>query len=569
MAFPEKIETIEPLTYDAISLFLQSAGKVRPGFDPSPEELGQIASICQIVGGMPLAIELAAAWLHVINVGDIAGELEKDYDILATEVRDAPKRHRSIRTVFDQSWSLLDSTEQEIFMLLSVFRGGFTREAAHQVAGAWLPVLAGFVNKSFLSHDPDSGRFEIHELLRQYSKERLEAETSARISSQEAHAAYFADFMQEKREQLKGPRQLLALSEIEVDIENVRAAWRYYLSQRNTAQIWKFIYGIWHLYWIRWWNHAGMELFAEAEKAFQGEEGEDCAAVRALAMAFQAYFMAWLGLSEQGIEIAEESVSILEQLNYPEALAFAYDCFGVNAYFLNRYTEEIEAIDKMVELTSGLDDKWLMAFTLFGQGMAALVQEDFAKARELAEWNLRLYEELGDVIDSSTPLIVLGHASLAVGELEEAREYYQRCLKISQETGFYYAMQTATKYLGKVTLALGQIAEAEKHLLQSLKITEEIGFVRDIVNLLYEYARLQVAEENIEGAVELLALVIQHPASNLYRMLEGRIRDSARNLLEKLEPELPQDIFDAAMKRGQELELDVVVARIAGSKFSK
>jgi len=565
LAFPGQPGSIA-LTYDAILLFLQSASKVRPGFEPSPGELDQVASICQFVGGMPLAIELAAAWLHVLNVDEIAQELQKDIDILVTDVRDAPERHRSIRAVFDHSWSMLDRTEQEVFMRLSVFRGGFTREAARQVAGASLHHLAGFVNKSFLSHDPDSGRFEAHELLRQYAQEQPGETPAAHLPLQEAHAAFYADFMQQNWGRLKCSQQMLALSEIEADIENVRAAWRFYLDQRKPAQIWKLIYGTWYVYWIRWWNHAGMELFAQAATAFQGEDDEEARAIRALAMAFQGYFMAWLGLAKQGYEIAGQAVAILERLDHPRALAFAYDSLAVNAYFLYRYTEEIQAIDKMVEIARALDDPWLLAFTLFAQGMAALVQEDFARARQLAEKNLDLYEKVGDVIGSTTPLIVLGHASLALGELEEAREFYLRCLQVSQETGFYYATQTASKYLCKVALSLGKVAEAERYLVQSLRITKEIGFVRDLVNLLYEYARLQVARGNLEGAVELLEMVIRHPASHLYRMLEGRIRDSARELLAELEAGLPSEGYSAALERGRELELDPVILDLVGSR---
>ncbi len=559
MTFPNQVSGKDILNYDAITLFVQSANKVRPGFDPSPDELVSIANICQIVRGMPLAIELAAAWLHILNVDEITDELKKDLDILATEVRDVPARHRSIRAVFNHSWSLLDQDEQEIFTRLSVFRGGFTREAAQQVTEASLQHLAGLVNKSFLSHDPDSNRLEVHELLRQYAEGNLEKTPETSFSVQEAHAAYYADFMQKRWEHLKSNRQMGALAEIEADIENVRAAWRYYLDQRNAGQIWKFIYGIWHVYWIRWWNHAGMELFAEATRLLQGQGDEETLAVKALAMGFQSYFMSWLDLAEQGYEIAEESVAILEQLNHPMALAFAYDSLGLNAYFLHRYAEEAQALNKMVEIATELEDKWLLAFMLFGQSMVALVQDDYDEARRLAEINLKLYEEVGDVIGSTMPLIVLGHVALARSELEEARGFYLRCLKISQETGFHYAIQTACKYLSKVALSLGNLAEAEKYLFQSLRITKEIGFVRDIVNLLYEYARLNVARENPEGAVELLALVIEHPASRQYRMMEGRIRDSAKDLLAKLEAEISPEAYTAALECGRGLDLDGVV----------
>ena len=264
MDIPGRVELEDPLKFDSVSLFVQSARKVRPGYDPALDELGQIAEICQIVQGMPLAIELAAAWLHILNVGEIIEELEAGLDILATEVRDAPERHRSIHAVFNHSWSMLGQNDQQIFMRLSVFRGGFTREAARQVAGASLQQLAGLVNKSFLSHDPGSGRLKIHELLRQYAQEQLSKTPQTSLSAQEAHAAYYAEFMGKRWEDLKDERQMLALAEIEADIENVRAAWGYYLGQRNAPRMKLFIHSFREVYWVRGWNHAGMELFAEA-----------------------------------------------------------------------------------------------------------------------------------------------------------------------------------------------------------------------------------------------------------------------------------------------------------------
>lgn len=569
MAFPDQVGLKDTLSYDAITLFKQSASKVRPGFVPSPGELGQVTKICQIVQGMPLAIELAAAWLHILNVDEIADELEKNLDILSIEMRDAPERHRSIRAVFDHSWSLLDQTEREMFLLLSVFRGGFTREAAQQVAGASLQQLAGLVSKSLLSHDPNSGRLEVHELLRQYAQEKLEVTPEDSVSAQEAHAAYYAEFMQQRWEHLKGDRQILALAEIEADIENVRAAWRYCVDQRDAPQMWMFIKGLWQVYWIRWWNHAGMELFAEAVRVLQEEEEEESVALKALTMAYQAYFMGWLGLADRGYELARESAEILQQLNHPETLVFAYVSLNVNAYFLGQYAEEIKATNKAIEIASEIGDKWLLAFTLFGASMGALITEDYAEAKRLAESNLKLNEEIGDVIGSAMPLIVLGHVALVNGEYEKARGFYLRCLRMSEEVGFPYAIQTSSKYLGKVTLSLGKSAEAEDRLVQSLTISKEIGFVRDMINLLYEFARLRVAQGNLEQAAELLALVLEHPASQQTRLFEGRIRDSAKGLLAKLEEELSPEIYAAALERGQELELDEVIDSLVGLKRRK
>ena len=110
---------------------------------------------------------------------------------------------------------------------------------------------------------------------------------------------------------------------------------------------------------------------------------------------------------------------------------------------------------------------------------------------------------------------------------------------------------------------MGNLVKAEQYLFQSLRISKEIGFVPDIVNLLYEYARLHVARGNLEGAVELPALVIEHSASQQYRMMEGRIRGSAKDLLAELELELSPEAYTAALERGQELDLDEVIENLS------
>jgi tetratricopeptide (TPR) repeat protein len=511
---------------------------------------------------MPLAIELAAAWLHVLSVGEIAVELEKGFDLLETDKRDAAERHSSIRGVFNQSWSLLNQAEQELFTKLSIFRGGFTRVAAEQVAEASLHHLAGLVNKSFLSHDPRGSRFEIHELLQQFAQEHLDEKKELRDSVQEAYAAYFSDFMQAQEVKLRGEGQKKAIDEIVADLENVLAAWRYYLNQGNASMLWKFITGLWHIFWIRWRNLAGMELFSETAIALGEADDEECLALRGLAMAFQSYFMGWVGISETGYELAQESVEILSQLDQLEALVFAYDSLALNAYFLGRMTDERKAIDSMLEIASELEDKWLHAFTLFAVGMITLIEGDYAEARRIAEKNLKLYEELGDISGSSTPLIVLGHAALALGEYDDARDYYQRCLLKAEDVNFYYSIQTASKYLGKLLITTGDLEQAELYLCKSLIITKEIGFVRDIINLIYEFARLRVEQGKIIQAVEMLVMVIQHPASDHIRWLEGSIRESAESLLAKLEAEISPEIIASGMERGLSLELDEVVSTL-------
>jgi tetratricopeptide (TPR) repeat protein len=182
---------------------------------------------------------------------------------------------------------------------------------------------------------------------------------------------------------------------------------------------------------------------------------------------------------------------------------------------------------------------------------------------------LEISEEIGDVIISTMPMIILGHIALAREEYGRAKGIYLRCLNISQRAGFNYSLQTSSKYLAKVSLLMSDYVEAEKYLVQCLTLSKEVGFVRDVINLLYEFARLKAAQNDLEEAVKLLALVIDHPTSNQIRWLEGRIRDSAKNLLAKLEAELVPETYSAALERGRDLDLDDTVTDLTGGRFSE
>jgi len=545
--------------HDAVKLFLHSIHRVHPKFDPTTEDLKHLAHICRLVEGMPLAIELAAGWMNVLSPKELASEIQRGIDILTSEIRDMPERHHSMRAVFDQSWSLLSQTEREVLMHLSVFRGGFTREAGQTVTGVSLQMLAELVNKSFLRHNPTSGRFEIHELLRQYAQEKLEDITNENVSALDAHASYFANFMAQRWAHLRDHRQKIAFAEIDADLENIRTAWRYRVDQANAPQMRMFLNSFWLVHWFYGWNHGGEELFREAVNALSDAEhsDEETETVRALALAHRGFFKSWLGLADQGYELAKESVDILERLDRPFELALALGSLNLAADFLTRYEEAEAAARKMLEIASQQDDKWLLAFTLYK--VSVVNPPDYAEMRRVAQTSLNLFEELGEAMVSILALVTLGHAVFALGEHAQARKIYLRCLKTSEEVGYRWGTANACKYLGQMALSLNETAEAETYLLRSLKIADDIGMGRDQVNLLCDLARVRMVENRLEGAVELLAAVLQHPASRLHRLGGGSVRDRAQELLETLRTGLSNANYDAAWRRGNVLDFDQVV----------
>lgn len=562
--FPDTVQAADLQGYEAIELFRHSAGRVLPEFDPTAENLEQMVRVCHLVQGMPLAIELAAAWLNTLTLPEIEAELRRSLDFLSTEMRDAPERHRSLRAAFDPSWSLANPAEQEAFRRLTVFRGGFTRQAAQQVAGATLELLASLVGKSLVRHDPKTGRFEIHELMRQYGAEKLEDDPAASRAAHDAHASYYATLMDSRWDHLKDSRQLAALQEIDADIENVRMAWRYSIHQVDLPRMWQFVQAMRLVYFIRGWNYAGMELFAEvAAVTAEAPDGEELEALHAMANAHQGFFMAWLGQAEQGIELAKQAAEALRRLDRPQELSQALSAVVLCAQYLDLHTEHEQSVGEMLRIAADRQDRWLEAYSLFLLSLSGLQRGDAQGARQSAQRSLQVSEDIGDLVTSLYAQSALGAVAQSAGDYEQAREHYSASRGMAERIGLRWSIENNSKYLGHVALAQGEIDEAEAHLHRGLRIADEIGLGRDLMNLLYDFARLRVAQERKEEAIELLVLVIGHPASTQARFTEGPIRGAAQILLDELEQAVPADAYAAAMERGKAHELDEAVAELA------
>lgn len=169
----------------AIALFIERAQRIQREFTLSPQTYADVLRICQLVEGLPLGIELAAAWVHLLSCREIAEEIERNIDFLAVPIRGRPDRHQALAAVFEHSWQLLAPDEQRLLCQLAVFRGGFVRSLATAVTGATLPLLGAFVDKSLVQRSPQ-GRYELHELVRQFAWRKLQA-TGEAEATQERH----------------------------------------------------------------------------------------------------------------------------------------------------------------------------------------------------------------------------------------------------------------------------------------------------------------------------------------------------------------------------------------------
>lgn len=226
LGLPASGQPEEILGSDAVRLFLEGAHRVRADCNPLTTDLEFIARICRLVEGIPLGIELASAWTRVLTCREIAEEIERSYSFLVGNSQDLPERHASLRAALDQSWHRLSDVEKGAFRRLCVFRDGFTRDAAEQVADVSLNILVSLIDKN-LVHGSPFGRYYVHTLVGQYGLEKLADVPQERQTTYERHCEYYAAFLQRTTGRFLRMWEEDALPEIAAERENLRAAWRW------------------------------------------------------------------------------------------------------------------------------------------------------------------------------------------------------------------------------------------------------------------------------------------------------------------------------------------------------
>lgn len=318
MDFPDWETPEDASNYTAVKLFMGSAKHVRSDFELSVNNLPYLARICRLVQGMPLAIVLSAGWLVVLEPAEIADEIAQGIDFLEADGGNLPERQRSIRAVFDYAWHMISEADRDTFMALSIFHAGFTREAAQAVAGATIRQLMKLVNLSLLQRDTDSGRYHIHELLRQYVDEKLQA--SGQYEPIRAkHARYYGERVYDIYTDLVTGKIYTSLFG-QVEFENLKLAMLWDIQYGNGDVTGKLINGL--LFWVA--NSVRSDeigkLITKAYDTFKSRDIAD--ADRARIISFygiqQGYGKHNFALSNK---MLDKGISILEQIEDYTAVA--------------------------------------------------------------------------------------------------------------------------------------------------------------------------------------------------------------------------------------------------------
>ncbi|MGQ0602887.1 MAG: ATP-binding protein, partial [Anaerolineales bacterium] len=470
---PEETPLAEAEQSEAVQLFLHNARRVHWNFALTEAERPGVLRICQLVEGMPLGVELAAAWVRVISCAEIAQEIERDLGFLATSLGGISERHRSLRAMFDYSWRRLPESARTVFAQLAVFRGGFGREAAVHVAGASLATLSTLVDHSFI-HRTAVGRYTLHELLRQYADEKLRATAEAEAVLFR-HSHYYAGFLQQQEPRLKSGGQREAIEAIGADLDNVRAAWRRAVEHRQAETIGQFLESLYLFLMLRSGFQEGDQSFrAAADKLEEAQHDLLLGAV----LARQGGMAELLGQFERAKALLQKSLALLRQ--NPQAarpeIAFAVNELGIIAHRQGNYAEARLYLLESLTLYRTLEDPYGLSNVLNVLGnVTSDLAGQYQDARQFYEESLALRREIGDQRGVAASLNNLGALANTLGELVEAERLFHESIAAYQEVGQRYGLSLALNNFGYNAQLRGDYLEARRLYQDSLAIRREVG----------------------------------------------------------------------------------------------
>ena len=523
--FPESSsgQLNQTLHFPAVTLFVQAASRTSNNFLISEDNCRDVVSITRFVEGMPLGIEMAASWANTLSPKQILAEIRANLDFLKTEMQDTPERQRSMRAVLDYSWKHLDGDDQSVLAKLSVFQGGFTRQAAEKVAGVSLSGLKKFVDRSYVRQS-GSGGFRIHELLRQYAFEKLCQNPEQLENARDRHASYYCVAVSQWGEGLKGPDQVELLPVMRQEIDNIQAAWSRVSQGKQIDQIARALEGLCYFYLRTLRNQEGLNACQLGLSALEGTETEVGSEIKANLLAWKSLFSLNLEDVDTALVLIDDSLEIMSGLDdgrhdLAPLWARLFTLKGIIENYLGNRDRAVEYYDRAFDVFYQTQDyssfSYLMMRALDTSGVTNEKSYRFVadaihhkrksgdlfdtaylsymdcmivayhlgqpvKAEARMQESCETFEKLGDSFSKEMSLatvdpILNTHGRYA--ELLEVREkklVYARQRGDRQTTGIYLAE------IGETLCHLGNYSSAEKHLREALLNVRE--------GTLYQYA---------------------------------------------------------------------------------
>jgi predicted ATPase/class 3 adenylate cyclase len=584
----------------ALRLFVERARQIEPGFSlDDGDQRDQAGRICRLVEGLPLGVELAASWVSMLSCAEIADEIERNIDFLTTSMRDVPDRHRSLRAAFDQSWRLLSGDQQDVLARLSVLRGDFGRDAAAAIAGADLRLLSDLVSKSLVRRS-DFGRYELHELLRQYAAEKLTAESADALSeARERHARHYLEALAERRSALMGSGVAQARDELRRELDNLRIAAEWAVVAWTDDEARDVLAGLNEFFFAHSWFD-GAETFERLVSVAGDTNGQvsgpDLASpVTLAAVAYRAYLGSALGYDDELDRLARECLPRLRELGMTWELGWCLLALGTNACYQDVYPEAAGYLEEgaAVALSAGdrLDEvaafMWLgfvqllmddlegarasfeashstaerlgnpqvLAYALSKLGILADAEKRYPDAMRLHMEANELFAGVGDLGGAGYALSRSSFSSYGMGEYEEALQLGRDGYEAFSEVNHRWGTILALCRIGFATLALGNADEAQRSFREALERAHASAAVSLELLALSGVGAVLRETGALEQAATLLTFALGH------EQLPPSYGFAARPALDALEADLPPAQLAAARLAAAAATLEGLVAQ--------
>jgi non-specific serine/threonine protein kinase len=489
-----------------MALFLERARAVKPEFEMTPENTRAIAEICVRLDGLPLAIELAATWVKALAVQQIAARLSDASRLLKGLDRTAVPRQQSLQATIEWSYDLLSEQEQTLFRRLCIFAGGCTLEAAEAVCagdgiekGAVLELLSHLIDQSLVHMQERSGgaRYRLLEVIRQFGWEKLEAREEASILSRR-HRDWYLGLAEQAEQELTGKHQGLWLDRLEAEYDNVRAALRWSLEQKEGEEAARMSV-LWPFWILRGYMSEGREWL---ERTLA--ELPDHTVVRAKVLWATGIITGRLGDAIRATSLLEESLEVWRTFGDKKRIATALSTLGVAAQRQGEYEQAIARFEEGLPLLREVGEKQWTAIVLSSLGLIALYQGNHQRARALCEESLALFRDSDDIRGIASVLTNLGMMRLEQGDDAQAARLLEESLALRREMGDKGGSAHTLVMLGRVALSQYQYQQADIHYKESLALCRDLGEKEGIALALEGLAGIAAALGQARSAARLL-----------------------------------------------------------------
>ena len=424
---------------EAVRLFVERARLVRPGFALDERTTPVVAEICRRLDGIPLALELAAARMKVLAVGDVRTRLDDRFRLLTGGSRTALARHQTLRATIQWSYDQLTSDEQRLLRGLSVFAGGWTLEAATAVGGGGhdelqvLDLLTALTEKSLVIVDwapTGESRYRFLETVRQYALEQLQQAQEVEAWRND-HLGYMRVLAERAEPELIGPHQDTWFRLLETEHENLLAALAWCEHAEGGAETGMRMGGA---LWRFWWYGGHFSLgLASLQRALRQDRAAAATPERAQALYGAAQMAREMGDYSLARELFQESLEVAQALGDPSRIARAYNGLGNTAEYAGEYSSARSYHEQALSISRQLGNKHGIACDLNNLGNILMIQEDYAGAGPLYEESLAMFRDVGDVNGAQAAVTNLANIATRAGQFAAACGYFAESFRLAEE----------------------------------------------------------------------------------------------------------------------------------------